>query len=48
MGKATWHLTGTIGDKPVKVELERVNPDTMLNLLKIKRNVIDTDDSAPY
>ncbi len=39
-----WHLEGTIQQKVVKIELEKINPDTTLTLLKTRRTIIIFDD----
>ena len=38
-----WSLIGTIQGKKVKVDLQMINPDTIMKLLKVKRTVLPTD-----
>ena len=40
-----WHLEGINQQKNIKVDLQKINPDTVTRLLKIKRTVITFDDS---
>ncbi|MDP4261759.1 MAG: hypothetical protein Q8941_04450 [Bacteroidota bacterium] len=46
INKINWCLSGTSGQKNIKVELERINPDTIMNLLKTKRTIIVFDDES--
>ena len=39
-----WSLEGTIQHKNLKVEFRRINPDTVLTLLKVRRDIIVFDD----
>lgn len=39
-----WHLEGINQQKNIKVDLQKINPDTVTRLLKIKRTVITFDD----
>jgi hypothetical protein len=39
-----WSLEGTIQHKNIKVEFRRINPDTVLTLLKVRRDIIVFDD----
>ena len=41
-----WCLDGTIKQKNIKVELQKINPDTTVNLLKTKRTIITFDDES--
>jgi len=44
--KNDWRLEGDIKQKQIKVELRRIDPDTMMNLLKTKRTIITFDDES--
>ena len=44
--KSDWCLEGNIKQKQIKVELRRINPDTIMNLLKTKRTIITFDDES--
>jgi len=44
--KINWRLDGTIKQKNIKVELQKIKPDTAMNLLKTKRIVITFDDES--
>jgi hypothetical protein len=46
IGKNDWLLDGDIKQKQIKVELQRINPDTIMNLLKTKRTIITLDDES--
>ena len=46
INKIDWRLDGTVNQKQVAVELQRVNPDTMMNLLKTRRTIIIFDDES--
>lgn len=39
-----WRLEGIIKQDNIKVELQKINPDTIMNLLKVKRTIITFDD----
>jgi hypothetical protein len=39
-----WCLEGTVKNKEIRIELQRINPDTIMNLLKSKRRFIISDD----
>jgi hypothetical protein len=41
-----WYMEGDIKQKHLRVEWERINPDTVLTLLKIKRTIITFDDDS--
>ncbi len=41
-----WCLEGADQQKKIKIELQKINPDTMMTLLKLKRAVIFLDDPA--
>jgi hypothetical protein len=43
-----WNLEGIIKQQKIKVDLQKVNPDTMLNLLKTKRTIITFDDESDH
>ncbi len=40
----SWCLEGTVQQKNMKIELQKINPDTVWNLLKVKRQLIIFDD----
>lgn len=42
--KINWHLEGNFKDKYLSVDLQKINPDTVLNLLKTKRIIFGKDD----
>jgi hypothetical protein len=44
--KNDWSLQGDIKQKQIKVELRKINPDTIMNLLKTKRTIITFDDES--
>ncbi len=44
INKVYWRLNGTIKGKNTSIELQKINPDTTLHLLKIKRAIIVFDD----
>lgn len=44
--KVRWRLEGTIQQQKVQVDLQRINPDTTMKLLKVKRNIIVFDDDS--
>jgi len=44
--KTYWRLEGDIKQKQIKVELRRIDPDTMMKLLKTKRTIITFDDES--
>lgn len=44
INKNDWRLEGNIKQNQIKVELQRVDPDTIMNLLKTKRTIIPFDD----
>ncbi|MGE5109189.1 MAG: hypothetical protein ACM3H8_16745 [Sphingobacteriales bacterium] len=44
--KVNWCLDGTIKQKNIRVELQKINPDTMITLLKTKRVIIPTNDET--
>jgi hypothetical protein len=46
INKTDWRLDGTVKEKQVTIELQRVNPDTMMNLLKTRRTIIIFDDES--
>ena len=46
INKNDWCLEGVIKQKQIKVELQRINPDTIMNLLKTKRTIITFDDES--
>lgn len=46
INKNDWYLEGDIKQKQIRVELERINPDTVMNLLKTKRTIITFDDES--
>jgi hypothetical protein len=46
INKNDWRLDGIINQKQVAVELQRVNPDTMMNLLKTRRTIVIFDDES--
>jgi hypothetical protein len=46
MNKTSWRLEGMIRQKNIKVELQKINPDTTMNLLKTKRTIIIFDDES--
>jgi hypothetical protein len=46
INNSNWCLEGVIKQKNVKVELQKINPDTMVNLLKTKRTIITFDDES--
>src|SRR5581483_7909930 len=41
-----WCLEGMINQKKWKVDLQRIDPDTLLTLLKTKRTIIEFDDEV--
>ena len=41
-----WRLEGVLGQKKIQVELQRVNPDTTVKLLKTKHVIITFDDES--
>ncbi len=41
-----WRLDGAIKQKNIKVELQKINPNTTVNLLKTKRTIIIFDDES--
>lgn len=41
-----WRLEGVVRQKTVKLELEKVQPDSLMKLLKIKRTIITFDDES--
>jgi hypothetical protein len=41
--KTNWHLEGNLKDKHLSVDLQKINPDTVLNLLKAKRTILGKD-----
>jgi hypothetical protein len=43
-----WRLEGLIQQKNIKVELQKISPDTILNLLKTKRTIITFDDESDH
>jgi hypothetical protein len=45
-GKNDWCLEGNIKQGLVKVEFQRINPDTIMNLLKTRRTIITFDDES--
>ncbi len=42
--KLNWRLNGTVQQKNIWVELQKFDPDTTLNLLKLKRVIINFDE----
>ena len=46
--KINWRLEGTFQQKNIKVELQKINPDTTMNLLKTKRTIITFDDESNH
>src|SRR6185369_6316410 len=46
INKNDWCLEGDIKQKRIKVELKRIDPDTIMNLLKTKRTIITFDDES--
>jgi hypothetical protein len=48
MNNNNWCLEGMIKQKNIKVELRKINPDTIVNLLKTKRTIITFDDDSNH
>ena len=46
VSSTSWRLEGMMQKKSVKVELQKIVPDTLLNLLKTKRTIITFDDES--
>lgn len=46
ISKNDWMLEGDVRQRKIKVELLRINPDTMMNLLKAKRTIVTFDDES--
>jgi hypothetical protein len=44
--KRNWNLEGHIGEKNIRIELQHIQPDTTLNLLKTRRTIIIFDDES--
>ena len=46
ISRSEWCLEGDIKQKRIKIELQRINPDTIMNLLKTKRTILTFDDES--
>jgi hypothetical protein len=46
ISKAHWRLDGVIQKNNIQVDLQKINPDTVMTLLKTKRNIIALDDDT--
>jgi hypothetical protein len=42
-----WCLEGLVKQKNIRIELQKVSPDTLMNLLKTRRIIMPLDDESP-